>query len=413
MERRRYLASTAVLGAGCLAGCVGGPLAPTGGTDLTVDGDWRQPGGGPGHTRATQGPGPGDSLASRWRYSSSGEEYLVPRAVADGTLFALSDQRLVALNATDGTEQWAVTADALRPSGSAGQRAHSAKRPSNTPVLVGPDRVYLRRGWFPRDPGTDAPTLRRYPATNDGVGQLRLTGDALVYTAGHQIVSVPLGADEPKWTTEIDEAEGLGDVAPGNLLVTGDVVVATKGGRTWGFDLADGTQMWRQPDAFEEDSWIDQLAARPGRVYGITYGEERLRALDATTGEQLWTYDHGYPAFVAASDEHVVLGGTPANVEKRGVQVLDPAGDRRWATEMDYNDVTYGPPIVAADVVYTSPGSSTITAYDAASGAEHWALSKSAIGKLTSGFFNFEHPIVAGEGLFVGEGGDLYGFGPA
>lgn len=230
---------------------------------------------------------------------------------------------------------------------------------------------------------------------------LTIQGNALYYNRRHDVYRLPFGGDEPEWTTEIVEAEGFrGDIAPGRLFGAGDVLIATKGGRCWGFDRATGEQVWRQPNAFEDIPGT--VAARPGRVYGIDYGSETTVAIDAATGAHDWTYEHDFPAFLSASNDAVVLGATPRQRPRPKAVALEPSGELAWSTPEVTNDATYDPPVVADGTVYGHTVGS-LTAYDGDDGTELWSVG--GLGQVSS-------VVVGQRSLFVGVDGDVYGLGP-
>lgn len=324
------------------------------------------------------------SFASRWRYEADDRSY-EPVALVDGTLFARDEGSIVALDAATGAERWVASVDVE----------------NRAPVAVGPDRIYLPRGWFPRDPDADSPDLVGYPGVDGAVENLTIQGDASYYNGRHDVYRVPFGGDEPEWTTEIVEAEGFqGDIAPGALFGAGDVLVATKGGRSWAFDRATGEQVWRQTRAFEDG--LDVVAARPDRIYGVEYADDNALALDAGSGEREWDFEFDFQPAVAANDDTLVLGARTTNERTRRVLVLDASGERRWATPLEVDDAIFLPPVVADGVVYTHTVGS-LTAFDGTDGTELWSV---------GGLRQVSTVVVGERSLFVGVDGDVYGLGP-
>lgn len=389
MHRRTFLAATAGAAVVGTAGCLGGPpgaLAPASDEPVRADGTWNQPRGGPGHAGAAEGPGPGSAVESRWRYAGEDDESLRPRAVVDETVFAVDEGSVVAVEARDGAERWRA----------------SVQVADTAPVAVGRQHVFLPNGWFERGP--DEASLTAYPRADGEVESLTLADGRLYYASGTQVIAIDPGAEEPRWT--VDLADALAHRVDG-LFATGGTIAVAGSSELVGLAPSDGSRRFRYDRDLADASFLN-VAARSGSVYVSPVPEGPLRAVDAETGTEDWRYDHGFPASVAATDGHVVLGGTPRQGPKHRVEVLDAGGDEQWATPEEENDSTYHPPVVGEGTVYAAHVAG-VFAYDLASGDRVWSLPAGA----EEGLYPIGDLVVAGSGLFLRQDGDVYGLGSA
>ncbi|WP_254811093.1 right-handed parallel beta-helix repeat-containing protein [Natronosalvus amylolyticus] len=143
--------------------------------------------------------------------------------------------------------------------------------------------------------------------------------------------------------------------------VTTTAVDSTSAGEeVWGEALGEGT------DATEA-TVVD------GVVYVGTDDGEVL-ALDADTGEELWTKELGAAVQTAPSvvDGEVYVGTASFN-EDNHLYALDAAnGDERWSEPT--GDTVRSSPVVYDDRVYVGTGTDTITAYHQENGTEDWSV---------------------------------------
>lgn len=401
MRRREFLAAAVSASVAGSAGCVEAgdrPLEPTAEGPLAVDGEWRQTGGGPGHARAGDGSGPGDSYQSYWRYAGREGESLTPVAVVDGTVYATADAAVVGVDAARGREEWRVTLgdgddESAPPDSPVGGEA---------PVTVGRDRLYLPKGWLPRD-ARGSQSLARYPETSTA-DRAALAGEAFVYARDERVVAADGGDGVPRWTHEVD------GTAVTRIACEGGVVCVADDDRLYGLSLATGDELWSVSGLYDFAGPVGQS----GRFYYVDHGGVgTVVAVSALTGERVWTHDLGFRAYVSAGHDRVVLGATARHAEKREVVVLDADGERLWETPAVTNDWTYQPPVVADGAVYSSTVAG-VFAYDLETGEERYELSADyARQVLGDGLYPVEGPIVVGSAMFLSADGDLYGLGPA
>lgn len=168
------------------------------------------------------------------------------------------------------------------------------------------------------------------------------------------------GQERWRWT---------GGAVTGGVALVGDVAVAsTRDGRTVGLDLESGTERWAHdaPDGA-------QIQAAPISLGSTTVlvsdDRGRLDALDARTGQVVWTADAGAP--VLRSPE--VADGIVVVPTTRGRLVaLDAAsGAIRWALDLAPS-VRLATPSVADGLVVVGGTDGSVHALDAATGEARW-----------------------------------------
>ncbi|MCC6305031.1 MAG: PQQ-binding-like beta-propeller repeat protein [Rhodobacteraceae bacterium] len=236
------------------------------------------------------------------------------------------------------------------------------------------------------------------------------------------------------WTTPIGEGEGR------RFRITADPVA--EGGRIFTLDAragvsavgADGTRLWQRDltPAGQRDPSASGggLALGGGRLF-VTTGFGRLVALDAASGDELWTQRFDAPVTAAPTVDgdlvYVVAGdgtgwavdalngrirwqipGTPAPAGMVGGpgpavtdrMVLLPfasgevvaalklgglrvwsatlAGQRRGFAYTGVSDIT-GDPVVVGDVAYVGTQSGRLAAFDLATGERRWTATEGAL----------------------------------
>lgn len=312
----------------------------------------------------------------RWRRETRDSGNLHTPAVARETVYWLTDaNRRLALNAADGSPRWERGGANHRPPVPAHGVVLDVGGSSTDPRLVA------------RDPATGDPYWRR---GNEGDWQ-------------------PLGADGDQFYARLDArtAEGTDRL---------HAVDPTTGETRWATDRV--------------APFLEPLAAGEGRVFG-TDGRpdsQRLVALDARTGERVWSiardlqrpFDDGerlvngeQPPVALADDTLLVHVGFHGAYDDR-IEARDPAtGDVRWTYGDDGDDdpVSFGRPAVAGDRVFLTAvtdrrgdgyPSGSLRTLSLADGTERERLSLDAP--------SFEGPVLAGGRCLVvtrGEEGGL------
>lgn len=187
----------------------------------------------------------------------------------------------------------------------------------------------------------------------------------------------------------------------------GTVLTGTRGGGVQSWDAATGRKLWELAGA---QSDFETPEAGPVLHEGTAYvwQDARLRALDARSGEEYWSYPIGDAAscggvpvrLTAADDGYVyVCAGTR-------VLALDAVnGQVRWHFEAPA--VFLSPPAVVPGAAVTGGGVyladylGTVYALDAADGRDRWRIATEARSSL-------EPVLVAGGHVHVGSGRGLY-----
>ncbi|MFJ7169162.1 serine/threonine-protein kinase [Streptomyces globosus] len=187
----------------------------------------------------------------------------------------------------------------------------------------------------------------------------------------------------------------------------GTVVTATRGGGVQGWEASNGRKLWELTGA-QSDFETPEAAPvlHDGTVY--VWQDARLRALDARSGRESWSY----PVGDAAACGNVPVRVTPApdgNVYiSAGTRVLsvDRASGRvRWHFEAPA--VFLAPPAFAPGAAVTGGGVyladylGTVYALDAATGKDRWRIA-------TEPRTSADPVLVAGGNVHLGAGSALY-----
>ncbi|GGO47350.1 outer membrane protein assembly factor BamB family protein [Streptomyces lasiicapitis] len=187
----------------------------------------------------------------------------------------------------------------------------------------------------------------------------------------------------------------------------GTVVTATRGGGVQGWEAANGEKLWEITNAQTE---FETPEAAPVIVDGTVYvwKDARLRAVEARTGIERWSY----PVGDAAS-----CGGVPVRVTQApdgyvyiaaGTRVLAvdvAAGHVRWHFEAPaafLSPPTFAPgPAVTGGGVYLADYLGTVYALDATDGRDRWRIATEARSSVD--------PVLVADGhVHVGSGKGLY-----
>lgn len=173
-------------------------------------------------------------------------------------------------------------------------------------------------------------------------------------------------------------------VAVGNRTLA---VLGQKSSVVWAIDVATGTLAWKSGTADRGEGVIGDTAAADGRVFVPYVTQKRFAALDAATGQQLWSRELaglGFP-------DPVAVPGAVITADTSGqVLALDAAtGDVLWNTTLDggvYGGLSVAGgrlyvPIVATGflgeggaVVALSPGAQSGTGATAGGGGDDGAV---------------------------------------
>ncbi|NED97977.1 PQQ-binding-like beta-propeller repeat protein [Phytoactinopolyspora alkaliphila] len=201
--------------------------------------------------------------------------------------------------------------------------------------------------------------------------QLRVVGDdGATYEAAELFETKPADSSAAmpteRWTLRMPGA------VQGALAERDGVVVAgSSGGEVAAVDAVRGKVRWRREvgavyraAAFSEDG---------GAVF-VPSADHRLYALDAGSGEQLWSADAGDP--VLSTPQPATIGQTEAVLFSAGSAlhaVTSADGAPVWSS--DVGGIFAGRAACDGDLVYTGGGDGHGYAFDAASGERVWSFS--------------------------------------
>nr|P54742.1 RecName: Full=Serine/threonine-protein kinase AfsK [Streptomyces griseus]BAA08203.1 afsKG [Streptomyces griseus] len=187
----------------------------------------------------------------------------------------------------------------------------------------------------------------------------------------------------------------------------GTVLTATRGGGVQGWEASNGEKLWEVTGA---QSDFETAEAGPvihdGTVY--LWQDARLRALDARTGLERWSY----PIGDAASCGGVPVRVTPATdgyvyvaAGTRVLAVETGSGPVRWhfeAPAVFLSPPAFAPgPAVTGGGVYLADYLGTVYALDATTGKDRWRIATEARSSI-------EPVLVAVGNVHVGSGSALY-----
>lgn len=283
-------------------------------------------------------------------------------AVGDGRVVVAVNGQLSAYRLTDGTAGW--THDL-------------GNRPLGTPTLV------------------DGTVVVPFNGAVDGQGGTVVQQQVRTYT---------LADGSRGWTVEPPKRSLR--VAVGGATV----VVASAGydgtGIVTGRGLADGARRWR---AKLDADFFGQVSVA-GKTALVPTSENRLVALDLTTGDVRWRLDldAGVPGVATTSETCFVADGS-----LRAVSLAD--GRERWAvspSEGGYGGI----PAVGSDAIYLEGGGfpAAFVAVSRADGSKHWSYSLPETvvegDMVVSGLAS--QPVVADGGVYANAMDGLYAFGP-
>ncbi|WP_267244108.1 PQQ-binding-like beta-propeller repeat protein, partial [Streptomyces sp. PR69] len=187
----------------------------------------------------------------------------------------------------------------------------------------------------------------------------------------------------------------------------GTVLTGTRGGGVQAWEASSGEKLWETAGAQTE---FETPEAGPAICDGTVYvwKDARLRALDARTGVERWSY----PVGDAASCGNVPVRVHPASdgyvYAAAGTRVLaidSASGLVRWhfeAPAVFLSPPAFAPgPAVTGGGVYLADYLGTVYALDATTGKDRWRIA-------TESRQSIEPPLVAGGHVHVGSGSALY-----
>jgi outer membrane protein assembly factor BamB/tRNA A-37 threonylcarbamoyl transferase component Bud32 len=276
----------------------------------------------------------------------------------------------------------------------------------------------------------------RFRMSNDVWGTPAVAGD-LVYVTSFEVHALDVATGRRRFKTR--------DVA-WSMAVTGGRVHASDGPTLFALDAREGTDLWRLPT----DAWVYSLKADRGTVVTGTRGggvqaweaangqklweitgaqtdfespeagpavhdgtvyvwkDARLRALEARTGEERWSYPIGDAASCGGVPVRITQADDGYVYVSAGTRVLaiDVAGGHvRWhfeAPAVFLSPPTFAPgPAVTGGGIYLADYLGTVYALDATDGRDRWRIATEARSSLD--------PVLVSAGhVHVGSGKGLY-----
>ncbi|MEW2548942.1 PQQ-binding-like beta-propeller repeat protein [Streptomyces sp. NPDC047002] len=266
-----------------------------------------------------------------------------------------------------------------------------------TPVVVG-DLLYVTSFEVH---ALDVGTGRRQFKTRDVAWAMAVSGGRIHASDGPTLYALDAQDGTERWRLHTDAWVY-------SLKVDrGTVVTGTRGGGVQAWEASNGEKLWELSGAQTEFETPEAgPAVHDGTVY--VWKDARLRALDARTGAERWSY----PVGDGASCGGVPVRITPAQDGRlyiaAGTRVLcvDIAGGHvRWhfeAPAVFLSPPAFAPgPAVAGGGVYLADYLGTVYALDAATGKDRWRIA-------TESRASVEPVLVAGGNVHVGSGAAVY-----
>jgi len=310
-----------------------------------------------GSTTTESGPTAG--ATERWSVDARGDtgtSVATSPAVVDGTVYVgAEDGRLRAISATDGSTEWTVD---------------TGPNVANSPAVVD-GTVYV---------GSNAGTLFALDVAD---GSERWTFDY------HESPTVPTMFS----VAVVDDVVYFSHRASGNSGVVA-------------LDATDGTEMWGNGLGTDVSS---APAVANGTVY-VGGNDYRLHALNASDGEEVWTFEttarvatpavRGNTVYVPEDTTRAGEDGEyMANEYGRLYAVGTEDGEERWRFEAD--GAIRNAPAVTDDRVYVAGVDRNVYQLARTDGSEEWAFE--------TGDQILSSPIVTGDTVYVGsDDGNLY-----
>ncbi|MEU0783318.1 serine/threonine-protein kinase [Streptomyces sp. NPDC006173] len=187
----------------------------------------------------------------------------------------------------------------------------------------------------------------------------------------------------------------------------GTVVTGTRGGGVQAWEASNGQKLWEISGAQTDfESAEAGPAVHDGTVY--VWKDARLRAVDARTGEERWSYPIGDAAScggVPVRITHAPDGYVYISAGTRVLAVDVASGRVRWhfeAPAVFLSPPTFAPgPAVTGGGVYLADYLGTVYALDATDGRDRWRIA-------TESRASVEPVLVAAGHVHVGSGKGLY-----
>ncbi|MBI3648555.1 MAG: PQQ-like beta-propeller repeat protein [Actinobacteria bacterium] len=263
-----------------------------------------------------------------------------------------------------------------------------------TVISVGPDAVYgvdLETGtqlWsVPRD-GPPAPAA---VAEAGGTTLLLFTDGGDAETS--KLRAIDLATRKEAWDVPLDSVSRSGVTVDGDHAFVGDA-----GGNVSAIDVVAGALDWSVAVGGEAKG---PLAAAGGKVFVVPLSHEfkdsvtaTVVALDAATGERVWSYaprpPSSFASLASAADGEVVVA-SPGSIGDSQVRGLSAdSGSELWSGRIGSVVFPFVAPAVAGEAVYVADGTGGVHAIDRSTGRQAW-------------LFQLNERVVRGSPVVVGD----------
>ncbi|MFD9790473.1 PQQ-binding-like beta-propeller repeat protein [Streptomyces sp. NPDC059070] len=240
----------------------------------------------------------------------------------------------------------------------------------------------------PEAPGRWRPW--RFRMSNDVWGTPTVDGD-LLYVTSFEVHALDVGSGRRQFKTR-DVAWTMG--------VEAGRIHASDGPTLYALDAADGRELWRLPT----DAWVYALRADRGTVVTATRGGG-VQAWEAANGEKLWELAGAQTDFETPEAGPVIHEGTVYVWQDARLRALDArSGAERWSYPVGDAASCGGVPVRLAPAqdgyVYVSAGTRVLS-IDIASGHVRWHFEAPAVFLCPPTFA--PGPAVAGGGVYLAD----------
>ena len=209
-------------------------------------------------------------------------------------------------------------------------------------------------------------------AAGAAIDQPPIVADGIVYIAPENYSIELLKASNGHALWPFYDAGQQSDLpAP---AVSGDMMYAGSAGYFYAVNqVADAPILWRtETDPLAPYTDLDSPATLSGSDVYFTSADGDLHALDAATGDQLWTFTA--PTAFNFSPPAVVDGTVYVADSDGNLYAIDAAtGAVTWTLPLGSTVVS--PPAIANGIVYVGAGNGTLYAVSAATGTQLWQYS--------------------------------------
>jgi outer membrane protein assembly factor BamB len=358
--------------------------------------------GGPDHAGVYPGSYASGHGQVEWAYQTGGPVRGSPLIDGDLILVGSGDGRFYAIDRESGEERWRFEAASAVNSSAAvhGGLVYFGDR-SN--VFYALDRRTGRERWRV-ETGADHPWDWGHEGWDYLTSSPAIAGDLMVVGSGDgNVYAFDAATGTERWRAATD-----GRLRSSPAIANGVAYVGSADGYLYAIDLETGNVRWRYETegasfasaefGFDRKTIQSSPAVAGGTVF-FGSRDGKFYALDASTGELRWRYDHSTPWVISSAAIHqgAAIVGTSDGLYMHAMNV--ETGEEIWRFET--GDRVFSSPAVSGGVVYVGVHSGRFLALDAASGILSW--------ELKFGGAIMSSPVVhEGRAYFGCDGGSVY-----